>query len=588
MSSAKPMISKSSEVTRTGRYPADEVSDDSALERRRRLTHRALPLGAMAAAALTVGLVCGSAFDSAGERAAGDFAAAWSRGDYRSMHDLLDAETQSRYPLQAFRSAYQDAAATATATALVAGSPDGARDGRVRIPVRVSTRTFGTVTGEVSIPIGEGDRIGWRPNLVFPGLREGERLSREMEVPERATIVAANGDVLAEGAAGQRSSPPDGVGALIAGTLAPSEDAAERERLFARGFPPDTPVGVNGLERAFQGQTEGSPGGELLAGERVLSSGEPEPAPTVRSSILPELQAAADTALAGQLGGIAVLDPETAQIRALAGIAFSAPQPPGSTFKIVTTAAALEADLVKPTDEFPVETAATIDGVTLENANGESCGGDFVETFADSCNSVFAPLGVEVGAEGLVDMAERFGWNQPVQIRGEAPSTLPPADDITTPIDVGSSAIGQGRVLATPLRMASVAQVIANDGVLVPPTLDGGIAGKAGERGERVVSPEIARTIGRLMVAVVEYGTGTLAGVPGATVAGKTGTAELEDTRGPGAEGSDPTNTDAWFTAYAPARRPEVVVAALFVRNGAGGTTAAPAAQQVLAAALDR
>lgn len=551
------------------------------------MTHRALPLGALAAVALVFGLVCGSVFESGAERTAEQFADAWSRGDYVAMHELLEPDAQSRYPREAFRAAYEEAAATATATTLVAAGPDGTRDGGVQVPVRVSTRTFGTVTGEVLLPVGESELIAWRPHLAFPGLREGEQLTRETEVPPRATILAANGDVLAEGAAEERSSPPDGVGALIAGTLAPSEDAAERERVFARGFPADTPVGVNGLERAFQGQVEGMPGGELLAGERVLASSRPEAAPTVRSSILPELQAAADTALAGRLGGIAVLDPETAQIRALAGIAFSAPQPPGSVFKIVTTAAALEADLVKPSDEFPVETAATIDGVTLSNANGESCGGDFVASFAHSCNSVFAPLGVEVGAERLVEMSERFGWNQPARIRGEAPSTLPPADDITTPIDLGSSAIGQGRVLATPLRMASVSQAVANGGVLVPPTLEGGIAGKAGERGRRVVSSEIARTIGRLMVGVVEYGTGTLAAVPGVAVAGKTGTAELEDTRGPDALESDPSNTDAWFTAYAPARSPEVVVAALFVRNGAGGTTAAPAAQQVLAAALD-
>ena len=173
----------------------------------------------------------------------------------------------------------------------------------------------------------------------------------------------------------------------------------------------------------------------------------------------------------GGFGGIAALDPRNGEIRALAGIAFSAPQPPGSTFKIITTTAALEEGLVKPTTEFPVESYALIDGVELENANGEFCGGSFRESFAHSCNSVFAPLGVEVGAEKLVETAERFGWNGEPTIPGEVPSTLPPASEIKSPLEIGSTAIGQFKTLATPLQLASVAQVIAADGVRYLPTL---------------------------------------------------------------------------------------------------------------------
>ena len=133
--------------------------------------------------------------------------------------------------------------------------------------------------------------------------------------------------------------------------------------------------------------------------------------------------------------------------------------------------------------------------------------------------------------------------------------------------------------------MASVAQAIAMRGVRHPPTL------RADERarGERVISRRIARTIGSLMVDVVDYGTGTAAAIPGVRVAGKTGTAELEDTRDPETGETlppDPTNTDAWFTSYAPAKRPRIVVAVMLVRAGAGGATAAPAARVVLDAAL--
>jgi peptidoglycan glycosyltransferase len=272
-------------------------------------------------------------------------------------------------------------------------------------------------------------------------------------------------------------------------------------------------------------------------------------------------------------------------VRALAGIAFSAPQPPGSTFKIITTTAALERNLVKPTTEFPVATHAVIDGVELENANGESCGGSFRDSFAHSCNSVFAPLGLKIQAGPLVDAAERYGWNAPATIPGEVPSTLPPAAEIETPLEVASTAIGQFETLATPLQMASVAQTIAMGGVRTRPHLSADRKPKP----VRVTSRRVARTIESLMIDVVAYGTGTAAQLPGIKVAGKTGTAELEDTRDPETGEtlpSDPTNTDAWFTAFAPAARPKIVVAVMLVRAGAGGATAAPAARVVLDAAL--
>jgi penicillin-binding protein A len=130
-----------------------------------------------------------------------------------------------------------------------------------------------------------------------------------------------------------------------------------------------------------------------------------------------------------------------------------------------------------------------------------------------------------------------------------------------------------------------VAQAIAMRGVRQSPTL----SADERPRGERVISRRIARTIGSLMVDVVAYGTGTAAAIPRVRVAGKTGTAELEDTRDPETGETlppDPTNTDAWFTSYAPAKRPRIVVAVMLVRAGAGGATAAPAARVVLDAAL--
>jgi len=550
-------------------------------ERRRRLTHRALPaLAALALPALGLGFALGAAFESDAERVAADFARTWERGDYATMQRLIAADRRARVPVEALRAAYERAAAVATSTSVRVGEPDGMRAGKVRVPVTVETRVFGTVRGEVLVGVAEGQYLDWQPHLVFPGLGEGETLARETKAPERARILSTRGKTLAAGPAENRSSAADA--ASIAGSLAPSEDAAERRELFARGFPPGTLVGANGLERALQAKLEGRPGGTLMAGDRVLARSPPRPAKPVRSTIDTGLQAAADTALAGRFGGIAVLDARTAEVRALAGLAFSAPQPPGSTFKLVTTTAALEHGLVTPGKKFPVQSEALIDGVPLQNANGELCGGTFSASFAHSCNSVFAPLGVKVGAKRLVATAESYGWNRPPEIRGAEPSTLPAAEEIASPLELGSSAIGQGKVLATPLQMASVAQTVAGDGVRAPPTL----VSAPRPQGTRVASSSTARTIERLMIGVVGYGTGTAAAIPGVKVAGKTGTAELGDTRGADAVLSDPSNTDAWFTAYAPAADPEIAVAVLLIRNGAGGATAAPAAKEVLAAAL--
>ena len=543
-------------------------------------------LGGLAAVSLVAGLLAGAATDSAAERTASSFTEAWQSGDYRAMHRLLTPESRALYPLPEFRRAYERAAATATASSIDVDDPAGVDGDSVTVPVVVGTRVFGALRGKVEIPVS-GEHVAWSPRLVFPELRSGERLRRASLPAKRATIRSRDGKVLAEGPAPARTSPLVGIADSIAGQMEAQETPEERMALYARGFPEDWPVGQTGLEEVFEQRLRGRPGGELIAGERVLARAKPRPARPVQTTIDTRLQEAAVIGLAGRLGGVAALDPRTGELRALAGIAFSAPQPPGSTFKIVTATAALERGMVKPSTEFPVETHAIVDGVELENANGEACGGTFRESFAHSCNSVFAPLGTKIQAGPLVDAAERYGWNAKATIPGEVPSTLPPASEIDTPLEVASTAIGQFETLATPLQMASVAQTIATRGVRFPPTL----SPVRRPRGTRVTSRRVARTIGSMMVDVVAYGTGTAAALPDAKVAGKTGTAELEDTRDPETGEtlpSDPENTDAWFTAYAPAAHPKIVVAVMLVRAGAGGATAAPAARVVLDAATRR
>ena len=564
--------------------------------RRDLLLQRGVPVILLAGCAFFGGAVTGARHEPDELSAARAFGAAWGRGDYTGMHGQLDPATRRRVDLREFTRLYRSAANTATLRGIQRVGPVRRRDdGTVEIPVRARTKLFGTLGGALRMEYrgdGETGGLAWARHMVFPGLNKGEKLTRTVRMPPRGSLQARDGTVLAQGP--DRLTPGlDPLVAEVAGRVGPipEEEAAAYRR---KGYPPGAIVGLSGLERELETRLAGTPGGELKAGARTLASVEPKAAGSVRSSIDPEVQRAAVTALAGRLGGIAVLRPRSGEVLALAGIAFSAPQPPGSTFKIVTLAGALENGTVKRSAKFPVTTATTLEGVELENANGESCGGSLGNSFAHSCNSVFAPLGAELGAKRLVETAERFGFNQKPSLVGAQPSTIPAAEELGDDLGVGSTAIGQGRLLATPLHLATVAAAIANRGELVWPTVLRG--GKT--RSARATTRQVARTIDRFMRRVVTDGTGTAAAIKGVTVAGKTGTAELRDTTPddedpvPGATPQpveeDTTDTDAWFVTYAPAQRPRIAVAVLLVGQGTGGDTAAPAAREVLLAGLKR
>ena len=557
------------------------------------MLQRLAPLVAFAAVAFAVGIVLGSRHEPSERRVAARFAAAWERGDYATMHSLLTAKARGEYPLRRFERAYTRAADTATLAELRASQPRVLDDGKVELGVRLETRIFGTKASKLELAVEEDpddgtSGVAWRPELVFPGLRAGERLQRTTEMPPRAAIQARDGTIIAQGE--QRLSDLGSLASEIAGRLGPAPPEREEE-LARRGVPEGTPVGLTGLERTFDERLAGKPGGTLKAGARVLARSEPAEGSAVRTTIDPEVQEAAVIALAGRFGGIAVMRPRDGEVLALAGIAYSAPQPPGSTFKIVTLAGLLDAGVVKRNEKFPIETKTTLEGVELENANGEACGGSLRASFAESCNSVFAPLGAKLGAEKLVATAEKFGFNEEPGLPGAARSTIPAANEVGDDLAVGSTAIGQGKVLATPLLMADIASAIAQEGRRPKPTLLKGGGGVAG----RATTPEAARFIARAMRSVVTDGTGIGAAVPGVKVAGKTGTAELrstvsedpipDDPSQPPAE-EDLTDTDAWFTAFAPLRDPKVAVCVLLVGQGAGGATAAPAAKTVIEAAL--
>jgi penicillin-binding protein A len=457
----------------------------------------------------------------------------------------------------------------------------------------VQTKLWGTLHETLEVPLtgaGAGARVHFSDTLLFPGVGPGEKLHRIITLPPRGTLLASDGTPLAQGPG--RSSPIPDVADQIVGTVGPIPSEL-KARYAARGYPAKAHVGLDGLEFIFQDRLAGMAGGQLMAGRRVLASAVPIAAKPVQTTISPGMERAAVTALGGQYGGMVVMNPRTGALLALAGIAYSAIQPPGSTMKIITVTGALQANITKLGSVYPYATGATIDGFTMQNANGEDCGGTLINAFAVSCNSVFAPLGVKLGAKRLVATAQRFGFDQPSSIPGAAESTIPSASSIGDDLAVGSSAIGQGLVQTTPLQMADVAATIAMGGRRPIPTL----LAHQRPRFVRVTSTKVAHEVQQMMEAVVEYGTGTSAQIPGVQVAGKTGTAELKNTAQPQTDNGtgtgttqsdtpDPQNTDAWFVAYAPVGHPRVVAGALFPNQGAGGGTAAPPVREVLEAAL--
>lgn len=546
--------------------------------------------------AFAAGIAVGADGGDAERDVANRYAQAWAAQDYDAMHALLSRETQQRYPLERFRGLHREAASTATVLRLRAGAATAVEDDVVTVPTAVRTNAFGTLRQRLALPTVEDDgarRIAWAPYLTFPGVGPGERLRRETRLPERGSLSARSGTLLAGGDDRRRETDEE-LGGLV-GELGPIPEN-RRGKLRALGVPGDARVGVSGLERAFDERLIGTPGGTLRAEDRVLAETEPTAASGVRTSIDLDVQAAAREAMAGRYGGVAVLQPASGEVLALTGIALDGLQPPGSTFKIITLAAGLESGVVSRKDSFPVETSTQLEGVTLENANRETCGGTLKNTFAQSCNTVFAPMGAKAGDVALVKAAEEFGFNEDPGIPGAATSTIPAAGEIGDDLAVGSTAIGQGKVQATALMMAWVAATVADGGERPRLTLELG----AEPEKTRVMPEEVADTIGEYMRAVVTDGTGVAAAIDGVSIAGKTGTAELRQTQGDCAPSpdpnappetcatgqNDPSDTTAWFSAFAPLNRPRVAVGVVLPGNGTGGETAAPVARQVVQSAL--
>jgi peptidoglycan glycosyltransferase len=278
--------------------------------------------------------------------------------------------------------------------------------------------------------------------------------------------------------------------------------------------------------------------------------------------------------------------------------------PPGSTFKTITAAAALDDGVYKPDSTFYDPGYCTEYGKQVQNALDQSGPEAFgtvnmVEAFQHSINAVFCNIGKSLGSKRILEEAKKFGFYSvpPLETPSDARSASglysggklfdPTTDKGFSRVDPGRLAFGQEKMLATPLQMAMVASAIANKGVIMRPTLikqvispGGSVIKKLKPHVYKVATkPATAGALKNMMVEVVQAGTGTAAQIPGVVVAGKTGTAETCACN---------TVYDAWFIFFAPADNPTVAGAVLveLQKDGFGGAVAAPIAKQLMQALL--
>ena len=426
-------------------------------------------------------------------------------------------------------------------------------------------------------------------------------------------------------------------GAILATGKVPMADtkASDDRFRFQRVYPDDDLYSVvtgyysydhgrTGLENSYNTQLAGTD--DSLFVRRLVdlvTDRSPEGA-SVQTTIVPRVQKAATEALGNQKGAVVALDPKTGAVlamvtspsydaneiashdieaankswtalakdntRPLANRAAREIYPPGSTFKLVTAAAALE-DGMSPDTKVASPNRLKLPNTETYLPNSTNCGGSettISNALRVSCNTAFANLGLEVGQDKLREQAQKFGFNARhlADLNGVA-SQFP---DEMDQAQLALSSIGQYDVAASPLQMAMVTAGIANDGAVMDPYVVSMVQGPDLKplsttnpaKLSQAMSPANAKELQEMMRIVVAQGTGSSAQISGVDVAGKTGTAQSDPTRKP----------FAWFTSFAPVDDPKVAVAVIVEdadiprQDIAGGRVAAPIARATMQAAL--
>lgn len=440
---------------------------------------------------------------------------------------------------------------------------------RVEDPEQVA-EAFATHTGTDPAEVRELlARDDLRPDWFYPVVRLPEDRYRRV----RPALFPVPGIVFRTSSG--RVTPTEDFAHHVLGRIG----AVTAELLAQLGPPYETgdEVGLFGLERVFERRLAGQAtlavvltdaAGEVRSELERFTGSAPQ---AVRTTLDADVQAAAEEVL-GDAGGRAALvavDVRDGAIRAAASRpldefnrALAGLYPPGSAFKVVTAAAALAAG-VDPAAPQPCPAETVVGGLRIGNAGGLDLGEvPLRQAFARSCNTTFAELAAELEPERLAATAAAFGFGTayelPLDVAG---GRFPDPSDLA---ERAAAAIGQARVQASPLHMATVAAAVADGGWHTPHLLDG-------EQAEPTALPDgVATALRGFMRQVVRAGTGTAAEVSGTPVAGKTGSAEVA-AGGP---------THAWFIGY----RGTLAFAVLVEEGGAGGEVAAPLGARFLTA----
>lgn len=435
-------------------------------------------------------------------------------------------------------------------------------------------------------------------------------LIRAERVP-RGKIIAADGTVLAR-SAGKKSR---------------STSETIYERRYPKGADYVAPVGISdanlgqtGLEKSQNEWLSGKAVKLATAVDRLIQGD--QRGDDVHLTLEPQVQQAAIDGLAGRPGAVVAMEPSTGRILAMASVPGYDPNkaiedpayrgtlkdaaetnrttqgayPPGSTFKVVTAAAALDSGKFTPDTTIDGSNGQVFSGTPLNNFGGESPGPVSLRyALTHSINTAFGNVAEDLGSKTMQRYMARFGFGK------EPPIDLPDSQlrasgsrvgnkfvpATNGQVDIARLGIGQDKLQVTPLQMAMVAAAVANDGKLMKPELVDKIVDADGrvqkeikpEELRRVMKASTAKELQSMMGDVVNEGTGTASALEGIESGGKTGTAEL----GNPADGIN----DLWFIGFAPLSDPKVAVAVVVERTpGQGGVVAAPIAKQVMQAAL--
>jgi peptidoglycan glycosyltransferase len=387
--------------------------------------------------------------------------------------------------------------------------------------------------------------------------------------------------------------------------------------------------GTTAIENARNDELAGTAGSLFYSRIGQILTGADPAGGSVELTLDPAVQQAAWDALGDQRGAVVAIEPSTGRILAmvskpsydpalLASHDLGAVQeawetlnadparplenraisgrlyPPGSVFKIVTAAAALESGDYTPESQLPgpAELDLPLTTATLPNYGSRPCGPDDVTTLAEamriSCNTAFGQIGIDMGGDALREQAERFGYQTELEIPLRVTESTVP-EGLNAP-QSAQAAVGQFDVRVTPMQVAMTSAAVANDGVMMRPQLVRTVRGPDLQVLEDVqpevlgdpIEPATAEALTQMMLTVVDSGTGTSAQIAGVRVAGKTGTAQTGNDQDP----------HAWFTSFAPADDPQVAVAVVVENGGelgsetSGGRVAAPVARAVMEAVL--